>query len=586
MKLEDKAQEVIGRNLLPQANIPLAQWLEQTVHLPNRLKVKTAYTIARSVWQYYSSDWMAKPWTHESIVLVKEQISDGGFVRPHLYLATKLDKLKERVMDYYIAEDLMHMYPIILALGVVLIEIAAKQPLRPEGHFSWNETTINDYYEWAWKTASSGDFGNTIGPAYEMALNNCLDAELFKAGPIDGLRLDKHLKIRRSLLYDKVVLPLQQLHHAYQDDWEIQETPKFEIDTQRKPHQDEQPLYSRPANRSQFSVAIFCALTLESDAVCETFEEIWDEKSHIFKKAAGDDNVYTLGRIGHHNVVLVHMNGMGKGAAAHAASSVRCSYPEIKLALVVGICGGVPSFSIGSEEIILGDVVISDGIVQYDFGRQFPDGFLSKEGPEVVTRPSPKLRGILSKLKGMRGRDRLESKLVDYLNDLEGQLGLDRATYPGIEKDELFQPAYRHKHQDLATCALCGVCEGGTHPVCEEARLLTCQRLGCQKAYLVRRKRLEQSSINGSSPRPIIHFGLVGSGDTVMKSGLHRDKTATQHGLIAFEMEASGILDNLPCLVVKGVCDYADSHKNKDWQYYAAATAAACMKAVLFEIIL
>jgi nucleoside phosphorylase len=48
-------------------------------------------------------------------------------------------------------------------------------------------------------------------------------------------------------------------------------------------------------------------------------------------------------------------------------------------------------------------------------------------------------------------------------------------------------------------------------------------------------------------------------------------------------MESAGVWDNFPCVVIKGVCDYADSHKNKKWQGYAAATAAACMKAFLKE---
>jgi nucleoside phosphorylase len=112
---------------------------------------------------------------------------------------------------------------------------------------------------------------------------------------------------------------------------------------------------------------------------------------------------------------------------------------------------------------------------------------------------------------------------------------------------------------------------------------MTCQQVGCQKSRLVQRKRLLEALADGVIPKPLVHFGFVGSGDTVMKSGQHRDLTAAQHNLIAFEMEASGIWDNLPCLVIKGVCDYADSHKNKHWQYYAAATAAACMKAVLEE---
>lgn len=94
------------------------------------------------------------------------------------------------------------------------------------------------------------------------------------------------------------------------------------------------------------------------------------------------------------------------------------------------------------------------------------------------------------------------------------------------------------------------------------------------------RKRLKFASEVNQQPNPMIHIGLVGSGDTVMKSELDRDEIAAWDKIIAFEMEGAGIWDILPCLVIKGVCDYADSHKNKVWQRYAAATAAACMRAV------
>jgi nucleoside phosphorylase len=66
-----------------------------------------------------------------------------------------------------------------------------------------------------------------------------------------------------------------------------------------------------------------------------------------------------------------------------------------------------------------------------------------------------------------------------------------------------------------------------------------------------------------------------------MKSGEDRDSIAHQENVIAFEMEGAGVLGNLPCIIVKGVCDYADSHKDKTWQKYAAGSAAACMKALL-----
>lgn len=586
MKFNNATQGTTWRSFLPQAGVPLAEWLEQTPRLSNRVKVTLAYTIARSVWQYYSSYWMMSPWTHDNVLMVKEKVGDGNLIKPHPYFTTKLQKLKGQVLDYCLADDLFHIYPSILALGVVLIEIGAKQPFKPETPlYLWDETTINDYYEWAWITANESDFGNTIGATYQSVVNCCLDAELFRDGPVDPSKLDKDLEMRRSVLYEKVVLPLRQLYHAYKDDWDIQEMSKPEaLVIPSKVSQTELVSRAKPPSRRPFTVAIFCALTLEADAVYELFDEVWDRRNEGFNNAAGDDNVYTLGRILHHNVVLVHMAGMGKGAASQAASGIRYSYPDIKLALLIGICGGVPS-SVDDNDLILGDVVISEGIVQYDFGRQFPDTFLSKSGPEVVARPDRKLRGLLAKMKGIRGREQIESHISQHLGVLQSKLSSRRASYPGTHKDELFQSAYRHKHQGPASCSLCHVCEGETDPVCEEARVLTCQQLGCQKGLLVQRKRLQEASTNESAPRPKVHFGFIGSGDTVMKSGQHRDKVAAQHNLIAFEMEASGIWDTLPCLVIKSVCDYADSHKNKDWQYYAAATAASGMKAVLEEFV-
>lgn len=94
------------------------------------------------------------------------------------------------------------------------------------------------------------------------------------------------------------------------------------------------------------------------------------------------------GKIQDHHIVLVHMPGMGKGTASQAASSLRSSYPEIKLALAVGLCGGVPSCLGDKDGLVLGDVVISDGVVQYGFGRQFPDNFLGNARSLV---PGPKL---------------------------------------------------------------------------------------------------------------------------------------------------------------------------------------------------
>jgi nucleoside phosphorylase len=50
---------------------------------------------------------------------------------------------------------------------------------------------------------------------------------------------------------------------------------------------------------------------------------------------------------------------------------------------------------------------------------------------------------------------------------------------------------------------------------------------------------------------------------------------------LCFEMEAAGLMLDFPCVVIRGVCDYADSHKNKEWQGYAALAAVAYTKELL-----
>jgi nucleoside phosphorylase len=66
-----------------------------------------------------------------------------------------------------------------------------------------------------------------------------------------------------------------------------------------------------------------------------------------------------------------------------------------------------------------------------------------------------------------------------------------------------------------------------------------------------------------------------------MKSGEHRDRLVQSEGVVGFEMEGAGVWDNISCIIIKGVCDYADSHKNKAWQAYAAVTGAAAAKSFL-----
>jgi hypothetical protein len=147
--------------------------------------------------------------------------------------------------------------------------------------------------------------------------------------------------------------------------------------------------------------------------------------------------------------------------------------------------------------------------------------------------------------------------------------------YPGSKEEELYSPTYTHKHQQW-----CSVCASDPDVFCESASKASCIEAGCDPANLVARERFEEL-VQGGAIRPKIFIGRIGSGNTVLKSGEDRDQIAARHDLIAFEMEGAGAWDEVPCIVVKGICDYADSHKNKAWQDFAAATAASVAKAIL-----
>ncbi|KAJ3570125.1 hypothetical protein NPX13_g5838 [Xylaria arbuscula] len=331
---------------------------------------------------------------------------------------------------------------------------------------------------------------------------------------------------------------------------------------------------SPPASYNDFEIAIICALPLEADAVVALFDRRWD--SRRYRKAPGDTNTYSTGAIGHHNVVLVHLPNMGKVAAARAAACLHTSYGGIRLALVVGICGGIPSNGSPNDRIVLGDVVISNGIVQYDFGRQFPHGFVRKtEVQDSLPRPPPAVRSFLARLQTNNTRSLLQEQVLDYLSILQHKLG-SSAAYPGIKEDWLFNSTYCHKHHTSSGRLGCLECDSGISNTCNAALKLSCQELGCNE-----RERIPHMWKKPSSKFPAIHFGCVASSDSVMKFGEDRDK-ASRDGVIAFEMEGAGIWETFPgCLIIKGVCDYADSHKNKLFQGFAAATAAATTKAVL-----
>ncbi|PKY03316.1 hypothetical protein P168DRAFT_291449 [Aspergillus campestris IBT 28561] len=175
---------------------------------------------------------------------------------------------------------------------------------------------------------------------------------------------------------------------------------------------------------------------------------------------------------------------------------------------------------------------------------------------------------------GQRRQRKLRDALLQNITDICDKEGFADRTRPMLENDRPYRANYGHMHRVLKDCSVCAhVAEGGP-VVCERALTMSCEQLGCDEDQTMSRERKANDT-------PAIHFGGFSSSDQVMKSAQDRDRIAKQEDILGFEMESAGVWDNFPTVVIKGVCDYADSHKNKKWRQYASVTAAAGAKAFL-----
>jgi len=166
----------------------------------------------------------------------------------------------------------------------------------------------------------------------------------------------------------------------------------------------------RPPSRDRFEIAIICALPIERNAVEAFLDEEYETDGFSYGKAVGDKNAYTTGRLGNQHVILAYMPGMGTISATAVAANICTSFERIKVGIVVGICGGVPTTA-GGAEILLGDVIISTSVIQIDFGRQYPDKFIRKDTVEdTLGRANPEIRAVLGRASGYLVRRRLEEK--------------------------------------------------------------------------------------------------------------------------------------------------------------------------------
>lgn len=300
-----------------------------------------------------------------------------------------------------------------------------------------------------------------------------------------------------------------------------------------------------------YQIGWICALPIEAAAAGGMLDEKFDFPE---TQDLADTNIYTLGRIGVHYIVIACLGQYGSTSATTAANHMMRTFSQsLRIGLMVGIGGGIPSTT---NDIRLGDIVVSfpsgtcGGVLQHDMGKIDQDGKLNRTGS--LNHP-PRL--LLAAVNTMRASAYLETPpFLSYIEQTIRKNDETRGSFspPNPPEDRLFEIHKRH----IVTADTCDNC-----PVEWEV------------------KRAERKK---KGPQP--HYGIIASGNAVVKNGEIREQIQKETGALCFEMEAAGLMQDFPCIIIRGICDYADSHKNDQWHGYAALVAAAYTKQLLSYI--
>lgn len=307
-----------------------------------------------------------------------------------------------------------------------------------------------------------------------------------------------------------------------------------------------------------YTVGWIAPLPIERAAAKTMFDEEHD-KPIDFEQAKADPNSYSWGEIAGHNIVLASLKAglYGTTSAASSATMMLRSFPEIRFGLLVGIGGAIPR---SGRDIRLGDIVVAQpsgsagGVIQYDLLKAKAGGI--QERKDFLNSPPEVLLYALGNLQAQHEEE--PSRVGEFLQEMENRKPFmfkarpnnPGYKYPGPSKDRLFRPTYDH--------------QGG--PDCS----------GCAGEEEENREPREDLD-------PVIHYGVVASGNTLVKDASTREELLQNipDDCLCYEMEAAGLMNNFPCLVIRGISDYSDSHKNDHWQRYASASAAAFGKELL-----
>ncbi|KAK5071361.1 hypothetical protein LTR70_010745 [Exophiala xenobiotica] len=286
---------------------------------------------------------------------------------------------------------------------------------------------------------------------------------------------------------------------------------------------------------AEYTVAWISAIGKEYEFACELFDEEHETPSDL----RGDDSCYRFGRVSGHNVIMAKLpEGIaGTSPATELATKITSSFPSLRLGDVV------VSVPVSSQR--------APGVLNYQFDSSDQGTGFQLRG--FLNSPPGLLLNAVSKLKSYRGyARRVDETIQDVIKKAEPEL--EEYRRPPSNTDVLYKTSFKHTDRNIPCSTLC---------------------LSATSVVVVER-------VNRSSSIPVFHYGTIGSANDLMRDPTVRDTLASEQGILCLEMESAGLMNtNFRCLVIRGISDYADTHKNDMWHGYAAAAAAAYAKHLL-----
>ena len=268
------------------------------------------------------------------------------------------------------------------------------------------------------------------------------------------------------------------------------------------------------------------------------YELLNEEYSLLSINFSHDDNVYILDRIDDHHIVIAYLS---KGRydivfVVNVAKDILRSFEFIRIELMIDIGEGAPS---GKYDIRLEDIVIDcsmkkkDDVVSYNFDKAVQDRKF--ERTNFLNSLSTILLIALIKLSA--DHERKSSHIIESIRliIIKNSRLREKYQHPGAEHDRLYESNYTYREGDYE-------CEIDYNSI---------------SSSLLRRLRRKLNS-----NKSMMHYDLIALANKLIKDVIARDRLIKEYNILCFEMKAAGLINNFPCVMIRGICDYLDSHKN------------------------